>query len=84
MHTKEKEKLGTCCQIKDEQENAEQQTYEYSVPTMSIHELAKTNPTLTYRQVEQLKEANYESSEWYLGKHNNKIGTMRQKQLKIR
>ena len=31
MHTKEKEKLGTCCQVKDEQENAEQQTYEHSV-----------------------------------------------------
>ena len=30
MHTKEKEKLGTCCQIKDEQEIAEQQTYEYT------------------------------------------------------
>ena len=29
-HTKEKEKLGTCCQIKDEQEIAEQQTYEYT------------------------------------------------------
>ena len=28
MHTKEKEKSGTCCQIKDEQENAEQLTYE--------------------------------------------------------
>ena len=28
-HTKEKEKSGTCCQIKDEQENAEQLTYEY-------------------------------------------------------
>jgi hypothetical protein len=30
MHTKEKENSGTCCQIKDEQENAEQQTYEYT------------------------------------------------------
>ena len=29
MHTSEKEKLGTCCQIKDEQENAEQLTYEH-------------------------------------------------------
>ena len=29
MHTKEKEKSGTCCQIKDEQENAEQLTYEH-------------------------------------------------------
>ena len=33
MHTKEKEKLGTCCQIKDEQEIAEQQTYEYTPKT---------------------------------------------------
>ena len=31
MHTKEKENLGTCCQIKDEQENAEQLTYEHNV-----------------------------------------------------
>ena len=30
MNTKEKENLGTCCQIKDEQEIAEQQTYEYT------------------------------------------------------
>ena len=29
MHTKEKEESGTCCQIKDEQENAEQLTYEH-------------------------------------------------------
>ena len=28
MHTKEKEKSGTCCQIKDAQENAEALTYE--------------------------------------------------------
>ncbi len=28
MHTKEKEKSGTCCQIKDEQEDPEQHTYE--------------------------------------------------------
>ena len=28
MHTNEKEKSGTCCQIKNEQENAEQRTYE--------------------------------------------------------
>ena len=26
MHTKEKEKSGTCCQIRDEQEIEEQQT----------------------------------------------------------
>ena len=30
MHTKEKEKSGTCCQIIDEQEDAEQHTYEYT------------------------------------------------------
>jgi hypothetical protein len=29
MHTKEKEKSGTCCQIKNDQENAEQRTYEH-------------------------------------------------------
>jgi len=28
MHTREKEKSGTCCRVKDEQENAEQLTYE--------------------------------------------------------
>ena len=27
-HTKEKENSGTCCQIKDEKENAEALTYE--------------------------------------------------------
>jgi hypothetical protein len=40
MHTKEKEKSGTCCQTK------------------SIQQLAEENPTLTYRQVEQMKEQN--------------------------
>jgi len=30
MHTKEKEKSGTCCQKKDDQENAEALTYEQS------------------------------------------------------
>ena len=30
MHTKEKEKSGTCCLVKDEQAKAEQQTYEYT------------------------------------------------------
>ena len=39
-HTKEKERLGICCQ-EEEQEKAEQQTYEHSPLTMSIHELAK-------------------------------------------
>ena len=42
MHTKEKEKSGTCCQTK------------------SIHELAKENPTLTYRQVEKLMKEQHE------------------------
>ena len=28
MHTKEKEKSGTCCHVNDDQENAEQLTYE--------------------------------------------------------
>ncbi len=31
MHTSEKEKSGTCCQIKNEQEQAEQLTYEHYV-----------------------------------------------------
>ena len=34
----------------------------------------------TYEHSIKTKEINYESSEWYLGKHNNEIGTMRQKQ----
>ena len=29
MHTKEKEKLGTCCRVNEEQEKAEQLTYEH-------------------------------------------------------
>jgi len=41
MHTKEKEKSGTCCHVKDEQENAEQLTYEQSflVKTISPKEI---------------------------------------------
>ena len=31
MHTKEKEKSGTCCQVEEEQKKAEQDTYEHSV-----------------------------------------------------
>ena len=58
MHTKEKEKSGTCCQIKDEQENAEQQTYEHSLMSLNIHELAKSNPTKTYKELETMKEQN--------------------------
>ncbi len=38
MHTKEKEESGTCCQIKDEQENAEQLTYEQSFITIESKE----------------------------------------------
>ena len=37
MHSSEKEKSGTCCQIKDEQENAEQLTYEHSVLKTEEH-----------------------------------------------
>ena len=33
MHTKEKEKSGTCCRVNDDQEKAEQQTYEYQPKT---------------------------------------------------
>ena len=37
MHTKEKEKLGTCCQIKDdEKDRAEQMTYEQSFLTKIV------------------------------------------------
>ena len=31
MHTNEKEKSGTCCRIKEGQEEAEQLTYEHNV-----------------------------------------------------
>ena len=43
MHTKEKEKSGTCCQIKDDQENAEALTYEQSfmAKTVSVRRLVK-------------------------------------------
>ena len=43
MHTKEKEKSGTCCQTKDEQENAEALTYEQSfmAKTVSVRRLVK-------------------------------------------
>ena len=30
MHTREKEKSGTCCRVKEEQEQAEQETYQYT------------------------------------------------------
>ena len=30
MHTREKEKSGSCCRVKEEQEQAEQETYEYT------------------------------------------------------
>ena len=29
-HTKEKEKSGTCCRVNEDQEKAEQETYEYT------------------------------------------------------
>ena len=38
MHTREKEKSGTCCRVKDEQENAEQLTYEYTIKTKEPNE----------------------------------------------
>ena len=31
MHTKEKEKSGICCRVNEDQENAEQLTYEHNV-----------------------------------------------------
>jgi len=33
MHSKEKEDNGECCQTKEEQERAEQRTYEQSIKT---------------------------------------------------
>ena len=56
MHTSEKEDNGTCCQIEN-QEKAEQQTYEHSPMSLSIHELAKSNPTKTYGELEQMKKS---------------------------
>jgi len=44
-HTEEKEKSGECCQV-DKQ----------NPKNMTLHELAKANPTLPYRQLEKLKE----------------------------
>ena len=45
MHTKEKEKSGTCCQVGNEQENAEALTYEQSfmAKTVSVRRLVKHN-----------------------------------------
>ena len=57
MHTKEKEQSGECCRIEN-QEKAEQQTYEHSLMSLSIHELAKLNPTKPYRELEKMKEQN--------------------------
>ena len=36
MHTKEKEKSGTCCHVNEEQEKAEQLTYEQSFITKNV------------------------------------------------
>ena len=36
MHTSEKEKSGTCCRVKDDQENAEALTYEQSFVTKNV------------------------------------------------
>jgi len=43
MHTKEKEKSGTCCRVGNDQENAEALTYEQSfmAKTVSVRRLAK-------------------------------------------
>jgi len=54
-HTKKKEQSGECCQI-GVQQRAEQQTYEHSPMSLSIQELAKSNPTKTYRELEKMKE----------------------------
>ena len=54
-HTKKKEESGECCQL-GEKQRAEQQTYEHSLMSLSIYELAKSNPTKTYRELEKMKE----------------------------
>ena len=54
-HTKKKEESGECCQI-GEQEKAEQDTYEHSLMSLNIHELAKSNPTKPYKELEKMKE----------------------------
>jgi len=36
MHTKEKEKSGTCCRVNEDQEKAEQRTYEQSFLTKHV------------------------------------------------
>jgi len=50
-HTKEKEKSGECCQT-----SSEDRTYEHSPISLRIHGLAKSNPDLTYRELEKIKE----------------------------
>ena len=37
-HSKEKEDRGECCQVKEEQERAEQRTYEHSIETKEQNE----------------------------------------------
>ena len=54
-HTKKKEESGECCQLR-EQQKAEQDTYEHSLMSLSIHELAKSNPTKAYRELEKMTE----------------------------
>ena len=54
-HTKKKEESGECCQV-GEQQKAEQQTYEHSPMSLSLHALAKSNPTKAYRELEKMKE----------------------------
>ena len=48
-HSKEKENSGECCQL-NEQEEAEQATYEYYP---KIHELAKAKPNKIYSELEK-------------------------------
>ena len=38
MHSKEKEESGDCCQTAEEQEKAEQATYEHSIKTKEQNE----------------------------------------------
>ena len=48
-HSLEKENSGECCQL-NEQEEAEQATYEYYP---KIHELAKAKPNKIYSELEK-------------------------------
>ena len=55
MHTKEKEKSGTCCQVGNVKENAEALTYEQSfmANTVSVRRLVKQDDECYPGQVDK-------------------------------